>query len=42
MFAISNFAKEILDVVDNLGRAIEAGKEKFEGQNDNLYEGINN
>ena len=30
----------MLDVVDNLGRALENSKEKYEGKEDSLYEGV--
>ena len=38
-FAIVNFAKDILDVVDNLDRALESSK-SLENTNDNLFEGV--
>lgn len=39
VYAISKFAKDIIEVPDNLGRALEACK-NLEGKGDNLYEGV--
>jgi len=39
VYAITKFAKDIIEVPDNLGRALEATKD-LEGKGDNLYEGV--
>ena len=39
LFAIVNFAKEILDVSDNLERALETSKDLAD-TNNSLYEGV--
>lgn len=39
IFAISKFAKEILEVQENLSRAIETSKE-LEGKENNLFDGV--
>lgn len=39
-FAISKFAKEILDVVDNLERAVTTSAAEYEGKNNDLFEGF--
>ena len=38
-FAISKFAKDLLDVIDNLERAIETSTKEYEGKNNDLFEG---
>ena len=40
IYAITAFAKELLDVQDNLERAIHANQAKYEGKNDSLFDGI--
>lgn len=40
-FAISKFAKDILDVVDNLERAVVTSTPDFEGKNNDFFEGFN-
>lgn len=40
-FAISKFAKDILDVVDNLERAVVTSAPDFEGKNNDFFEGYN-
>ena len=39
IFAISKFAKDMLEIEDNLERALEACKKEFEGKDNSLYEG---
>ncbi len=39
MFAISKFAKDMLEVAFNLEKAIESSKTEYEGKNNDLYEG---
>jgi len=40
-FAISKFAKDLLDVIDNLERAVVTSAKEYEGKNNDLYEGKN-
>lgn len=39
LYAVSELAKDILETVDNLGRALESCKDRA-GKGDNLYDGI--
>lgn len=39
IYAITKFAKDLIEVPDNLGRALESAK-GLEGKGDNLYEGV--
>lgn len=36
-FAITKFAKEILEVQDNMERAINTNEERFKGKDDDLF-----
>ena len=38
-FAISKFAKDLLDVIDNLERAVVTSTKEYEGKNNDLFEG---
>ena len=40
VYAISKFAKEILEILDNLQRALESSKNEFENKNHDLFEGV--
>lgn len=40
IFAIAKFAKDILEVNDNLDRAIKESKDEFEGKGNTLFDGV--
>jgi molecular chaperone GrpE len=40
VYAIGNFAKDLVEVPDNLHRAIEAGAKEYDGKNHDFYDGV--